>query len=167
MRGKYFTQTHLAEIYVRAFYMCAICVTLAFSLKNYCGSYTKSYCYDVCGYHRHPQTLAEIFRNMGICCVFRAVATRGKYPGFMSLWPTSVSHHFSSLNSSLGLTGGEYYQKITISIFRLILQHFAVTGCFSYMIFNRYHFSLLFSGWFVIIVYGSISVRELKVLELL
>ena len=35
------------------------------------------------GYHRRPQTLAEICRNMGICCGFTAVAARGKYPGFV------------------------------------------------------------------------------------
>ena len=40
------------------------------------------------------------------------------------LWPSSVSHPFSSLNSSLGLTGGTFYQKIIILIFGLILQNF-------------------------------------------
>ena len=59
--------------------------TQAFSLKNYCGFNTKSYCSDVCGYHRRPQTLVEICRNMGICCGFRAVAAEGKYPGFTLL----------------------------------------------------------------------------------
>ena len=44
---------------------------------------TKFYCSDVGGYHRHPQALAEVCRNMGICCCFRAVATRGKHLGFM------------------------------------------------------------------------------------
>ena len=33
------------------------------------------------------------------------------------LWPTSVSHPFSFLNSSLGLAGEKHYQKITIPIF--------------------------------------------------
>ena len=50
------------------------------------------------------------------------------------LWPPSVSHPFSSLNSSLGLTGGKYYQKITLFIFRLILQNFAFSVCFSYIL---------------------------------
>ena len=40
---------------------------------------------DVCGYHRCPQTLAEICRNMGICCGFRAVADREKYSMFILL----------------------------------------------------------------------------------
>ena len=65
------------------FYVCAIRYTQAFSMKNYCGFNTKSYCSDVCGYHRCPQTLAEICRNIGICCSFWAVATREKYPGFI------------------------------------------------------------------------------------
>ena len=43
-------------------------------VKNRCLS-------DVCGDHRRPQTLAEICRNMDICCGFRAVAARKKYPG--------------------------------------------------------------------------------------
>ena len=30
-----------------------------------------------------PQTLAEMYRNMGICYGFRSVAARVKYPGFM------------------------------------------------------------------------------------
>ena len=87
------------------------------------------------------------------------------------LWPapTSVSHPFSSLSSSLGLAGGKYYQKITIPIFRLVLQHFPlphVPGCFPDIIFCCYLFSLLSSGWFVIAVCGCISAREqvLKVL---
>ena len=78
-RYMYITQTALDEIYKHAFYVCAIWDTQVFSLKNYCVVNTKSYCSDVCGYHRLPQTLAEICRNMGICCSFRAVATRGKY----------------------------------------------------------------------------------------
>ena len=45
------------------------------------------------------------------------------------LWPTSVSHPFSSLNSSSGCGGGKHYQKITIPIFRLVLQNFAIPGC--------------------------------------
>ena len=44
---------------------------------------TKSYCFDVCGYHWCPQTQTEMCRNMGIWCGFRAVATRQKYPGFI------------------------------------------------------------------------------------
>ena len=34
--------------------------TQAFSLKNYCGFNTKSYCSDACGYHWRPQTLAYV-----------------------------------------------------------------------------------------------------------
>ena len=77
------------------------------------------------------------------------------------LWPTSVSHPFSSLNSSLGLTEGKYYQKITVPVFRLVLKNFALPGCFLYIIFFSYLFSLLPSGWFVVAVCGCFSVREL------
>ena len=52
---------------------------------NYCGFNIEPFCSDVCGDHRHPHTLAEIRRNMGICCGVRAVAARGKYLGFTLL----------------------------------------------------------------------------------
>ena len=71
--------------YVHTFYVCAFCDTRAFSLQSYCDFNTKSYCSGVCGYHRRPQTLAEICRNMEIFCYLRAVAARGKYLGFVSL----------------------------------------------------------------------------------
>ena len=45
----------------------------------------EPFCSDVCGDHRHPQTVAEICRNMSICRGFRAVAAREKYPGFILL----------------------------------------------------------------------------------
>ena len=49
-----------------------------------------------------------------------------------------------------------------------VLHYFAIPGCFPYILFYRYLFSWLSSGWFVFAVCGSISVRELsKYLELL
>ena len=66
------------------------------------------------------------------------------------LWPISVSHPFSSLNSFLGFAGGKHYQEITIHIFRLVLQNFAIPGCFLYIIFYHYLFCLFSSGWFLI-----------------
>ena len=77
------------------------------------------------------------------------------------LWPTSVSHPFSFLNSSLGFAGEKHFQKIIIPIFRLVLQNFAIPGYFPYILFCCYLFSLLSSGWLVIAACGSISVREL------
>ena len=54
------------------------------SLAEICsGSNIEPFCSDVCRDHRRPQSLAEICRNMGICCGFRWVAARGKYPGFI------------------------------------------------------------------------------------
>ena len=43
----------------------------------------QPFCSVVCGDHRHPQTLAEMYRKMGICYGFNSVAARVKYPGFM------------------------------------------------------------------------------------
>ena len=76
------------------------------------------------------------------------------------LWPTSGSHPFSFLDISLGLAGGKHYQKISIPIFRLVLQNFAVPGFFPYIFCTiSYYLSSLSSGWFVIAVCGSISVQ--------
>ena len=98
------------------------------------------------------------FSNLVLCAVCWA-----HFMCHHKLWPTSVSHPFSFLNSSLGLAGGKHYQKITIPIFRLVLQIllFQVTFLiflifFSVTIFSPY----FFSGWFVIAVCSSVSVRE-------
>ena len=105
-------------------------------------------------YGRHWRCVNNpIFSDLGWCAACWA--------HFMcphELWPTSVSHPFSSLNS-LGLSGGKYYQKIIIPILRLILQNFAFPGCFSFILFYRYIFSLLSSGWVVVAVYDSVSVQ--------
>ena len=37
----------------------------------------------------------------------------------LEVWPKSVGHPLSILNSSSGLRGGKHYQKITILIFRI------------------------------------------------
>ena len=95
-----------------------------------------------------------IFSNLGLCA-----ACWAHFMCHHELWPTSVSHPFSSLNSSLGFAGGKHYQKITIPIFRLVLQNIAIPCCFPYILFNHYLFSLLSSGWFVISVCGSITVQ--------
>ena len=92
-----------------------------------------------CGCLNNP-----IFPNLGLCAACWACSMCHQ-----ELWPTSVSHPFSSLNSSSGLTGGKYYPKITIAIFSsLVLQNFAIPGYFPYILFYRYLFSLLSSGWF-------------------
>ena len=62
------------------------------------------------------------------------------------LWPISVSHPFCSLNSSLGFAAGKHYQKITIPIFRLVLQNFAIPGCFSYILSV-----VIFSPYFLLV----------------
>ena len=97
-----------------------------------------------------------IFSNLGLCA-----ACWAHFMCHHELWPTTVSHPFSSLNNSLGFTGGKQYQKITIPVFRLVLQNFAIPGCFPYIPFYCYLFSLLSSGWFVFVACGFVSVKEL------
>ena len=60
------------------------------------------------------------------------------------------------------MTGEKHHQKITIPISRLNLQNFAFPDYFPHIFFNRYFYSLLSSGWFVIAVGGFkfISVWE-------
>ena len=94
-----------------------------------------------------------IFSNSGLCA-----ACWAHFMCHHELWPTSVSHLFSYLNSSLGFAGGKDYQKITIPIFSLVLQNFVIPGCFPYILFYSCLFSLLCSGWFVIAVCGSVLV---------
>ena len=107
-------------------------------------------------YHHWGYLNNPIFLNMGLCA-----ACWAHFMCHHELWPTSVSHTFSSLNSSLDLAAGKHYPKITIPIFRLVLQNFAIPDCFPYILFHHYHFSLLSSGWFVIALCGSVSVRKL------
>ena len=97
-----------------------------------------------------------IFSNLGLCAACWACLICHH-----ELWPTSASHLFSSLNSSLGFAGGKHNKKITIPIFRLVLRNFAIPGYFPYtcILFYSCLFSLLSSGWFVIAVCGSISVQ--------
>ena len=63
----------------------------------------------------------------------------------------------SFLISSWGLTGAKHYQKSTIAIIRIVLQHFTIPGYFPYILFYRCLCSLLSSGWFVIAVCDSFS----------
>ena len=93
--------------------------------------------------------------NFGLCA-----AGWAHFMCHHKLWPTSASHPFSFLNSSLGLAEGKHYQKITIPIFRLVLQNFAIPSYFPSILFYCYLFSLLSSGWVVIAVCDSISVQE-------
>ena len=50
----------------------------------------------------------------------------------------------------LGLAEGKHYLKTTISIFRVVLLNFVIPGCFLYIIFYRYIFSLLSSVFFIL-----------------
>ena len=92
-----------------------------------CGRVLKS----LYGHHlKNP-----IFSNLGLCAVCWA-----HFTCHHELWPTSVGHPFSFLNSSWGLTGENITRSnITIAIFRFVLQDFTIPG---YIIFYRYLFSL-------------------------
>ena len=52
-----------------------------------------------------------IFSNLGLCASCWA-----RFMCYHTLWPSSVSHPFSSFNSSLGFAGGQHYQKVIILI---------------------------------------------------
>ena len=77
------------------------------------------------------------FSNLGLCAACWAC-----FMCHPELCPTWVNHTFSFLNSSLSFTGGKHYQKITIPIFRLVLQNllFQVTFLifFSTALFSPY-----------------------------
>ena len=68
-------------------------------------------------------------------------------------------HPFSFLNSSWGLSRGKTFPENHYTYFRLVLQNFAISGYFPYILLYRYLFSLLSSGSSAC---GSISVRELS-----
>ena len=99
-----------------------------------------------------------VFSNVRLCA-----ACWARFMSHHELCPISVSQPFSSLSSSLSLAERRHYHKITIPIFRHVLQNFAIPGCFPHILSHRYLFSLLSSGWFVIVVcnyhfiHGSIS----------
>ena len=80
----------------------------------------------------------SIFLNLELCA-----ACWAHFMCHHELWPTSVSHPFSFLNSSHGLAGRKHYKKITIPILRLVLQNFVIPGYFPYILFYHYLFSLL------------------------
>ena len=89
-------------------------------------------------YHQQGCLNNPIPWNFGLC-----VACWACFTCLHELWATLVSHPFSSLNSSLGLAGGKHYQKVSISIFGLVLQNFPLPGCFS-IFFSIAIFSLYF-----------------------
>ena len=71
-------------------------------------------------YGRHRGCVNNpIVSNLGLCA-----ACWAHFTCHHELWPTSVSHSFSFLNSSLGLAGGKHYQKITIPVFRRFFKFF-------------------------------------------
>ena len=80
-----------------------------------------------------------IFSNLGLCA-----ACWAHFMCHHELWPTSVGHPFSFLNSSWGLTGGKHHQKITIAIFRFVLKNFTIPSYFPYIYFSITIFSPYF-----------------------
>ena len=96
--------------------------------------------------HRRECLNNPIFSNMGLCG-----ACWAHFMCHHELWLILVRHLSSSLNNSLVRPCWRKtdYQKSTMPIFRLVLQNFALPGCFPYILFYRYPFSLLSSGWYV------------------
>ena len=80
-----------------------------------------------------------VFSNLSLCA-----ACWAHFMCHHEVWPTSVGHPFSFLNSSWGLTWEKHYQKITIAIFSFVLQNCTIPGYFPYISFYRYLFSSLF-----------------------
>ena len=77
-------------------------------------------------YGHHRECLNNpIFSDLVLCAVCWAL-----FMCHYELWSTSVGHPLSFFNSSLGLTGGKHYQKITIAIFRFVPQNFTIPGNF-------------------------------------
>ena len=97
------------------------------------GSFNLSWPHRVC--LNNP-----IFSTLGLCA-----ACWAHFMCHHGLWPTSVSHPFSFLNSSLGLTGGKYYQKnrcpyLLDLFFKILLFQAAFLMFFSIAIFSPYFF---------------------------
>ena len=95
-----------------------------------CGRTLKS----IYSHHRGCRN-NPIFSNLELCA---ACWCSAHFMCHHELWPTSVSHHFFSVNSSLCFAGRKHYQKIIIPIHRLVLQNFANRGYFPYILFFRY-----------------------------
>ena len=73
---------------------------------------------------------------------------------------TNCGQHQWVIPSPLSIvTGRKHYQEITIPIFWLVLQNFAIPGYFPDILFYCYRFSLFSSGRFAIAVCGLISSR--------
>ena len=92
--------------------------------------------------------------NLGLC-----VACWARFICHREFWSLSVSHLFSSLNSSQSFAEEKHYKKICIPILALYFKNFAIPGCFPYIFIVATVFSLLFNGWFVIAACGSTAVQ--------
>ena len=105
-------------------------------------------------YHHWGCLNNPISFNLGVCatCWPRRMCHH-------ELWSTQVSHPIS-LNSSLGLAGEKHYQKITIPIFRHVLQNAAIPGSFP-CIFSIAIVSLYFLLVGLLLQYVYVSVSEL------
>ena len=116
------------------------------------GDVTISSCVLAVASHHHDRRCLNnpIFSNLGLCAPYWA-----HFMCHHELWPTSVGHPFSFLNSSLDLAGGKHYQKIAIPIFRVVLQNFTFPCYFPSVLFYHYLVSLFFPGWFLLLQYGN------------
>ena len=78
-----------------------------------------------------------IFSNLGLCA-----ACWAHFMCHLELWPTSVSHPFSFLSSSLGVAGGKHYEKLlSLSLelfFEILLFQITFLLFFSLTIFSHY-----------------------------
>ena len=96
---------------------------------------------DLDGHHRGCLN-NPIFSNLELCAECWAL-----FMCHHKLWPKSVGHHFSFLNSSWGLTGGKHHKKIIIVIFTFVIQNLTIPGYSPYILFYSCLFSILRNNW--------------------
>ena len=79
---------------------------------NYCSFNIGPYYTDMCVYLWCPQTLAEICRNMCICCGFRTVADREKISGVDLIRVRYCLWHFGRKCFWKSIKGMHYIQAV-------------------------------------------------------
>ena len=101
--GRFILQIYSDEICEYVFHAFAIWDSQAFPLKIYCDFSRETHCFYVCVCQWWPQTLVAVGRDMGICDVFTAVASREDISRFYlisALTSMPITHPYSNSNSA-------------------------------------------------------------------
>ena len=107
--------------------------------------------HDQCLWFRLMPELHSVFTDHNVVCLWFKRAVNDD-------WSSDAACSCFVLYRGLLIP---HHQKITTPVFRVVLQNCSIPGYFPYIIFYRCSLSLLSSGWFVIVVCGPVSVREL------